>query len=211
MRTVGQIFQDERFKKGFTLEQIEKATKIRAKFLTALEKENFNEMPALPYIQGFIRNYSEFLGLRSETMLALFRRQYMRREVEKKQPLEEPLTSSSWQMTPNKVVVGLVILLIVSLFSYFYHQYNLLHRPPPLLVENPKDEVVSKNETVAVFGKTDPDATLTINNEPILIKEDGKFYKDINLSIGNNTLVIEATSRIGEKTSITRRITRSPD
>jgi|SRR3989344_7018326 len=209
MRTVGQLLKEARIAKGFTLEQVEKATKIRAKFLTAIENDDYQKMPAVPYIQGFIKNYSDFLSLRSTTILALFRRQFTQKNAQKKASIEAPLTESSWKITPNKVIMVLIIILIAGLFSYFYFQYNALHTPPPLMVENPKEDIVTRDEAVAVFGKTDKDATLTINNEPILIKDDGKFYKDVALTIGNNTLVIEATTRVGEKTSVTRQVTRS--
>lgn len=208
MRTVGQLFKEERLKKGFTLEQVEKATKIRLKFLEAIEDDDYKKMPASPYIQGFVKNYSDFLGLKSHTILALFRRQFTLKERQRKERLEEPLTESRWRITPNKVMLVAVILLIIALFSYFYTQYHALHTPPPLTLESPKEEVVTKEETVAVFGSTDPDATVTINSEPILVKDDGKFYKDVSLTIGGNTLVVEATSRVGEKSMVTRRITR---
>lgn len=210
MRTTGDIFKEARIQQGFTLPQIEKATKIRSKFLQALEADAYDRLPAAPYIQGFIKNYAEFLGLRSTTMLALFRRQFSQREKLKREVVEEPLTESKWRLTPNKVIIAFVLLLVGVLFTYFYTQYRQLYEPPMLTVESPTDEAISKEETVAVFGFTDPDATLMVNGEPLVINEEGKFYKDIPLTIGNNTVVVEATTRIGETTVVTRRVTRSP-
>lgn len=210
MRTVGTLLKEERLRKNLTLEQVEKATKIRAKFLEAIETDSYKSMPALPYIQGFIKNYSTFLGLRATTILAIFRRQYIQKEKERSSHIEEPLTGNSWQITPNKVLFVVVIIIVMLICAYFYGQFKSLHAPPPLLLEEPKEDMVSRDDEIAVYGNTDADATLTINNEPVLVKEDGKFYKDIVLSSGLNTLVIEATSRVGEKTTITRKITRAP-
>lgn len=209
MRTVGQLLKDARLEKGFTLEQAERATKIRAKFLDALEKDSYRLLPAFPYAQGFIKGYSDFLGLKSTTMVALFRRQYTKRDKESK-PIEEPLERTLWQMTPNKVIFASVLVLLIGLGVYIYLQYQALHAKPPLIVESPLDEVVVKEEVVPVYGITDRDATLLINNEPILIKEDGKFYEDVELTVGENTIAIEATSRVGEKSLIVRRVTRAP-
>lgn len=210
MRTVGQLLKDARLVKGFTLEQVEKATKIRYKFLTAIEADDFQKLPAFPYIQGFIKNYSDFVGLRSPTMLALFRRQYTLKERQKREHIEEPLTQSSWQITPNKVIFVLVVGLIIGFFSYFYAQYRALHAKPPLEVEHPSESGVVVEDTIAVYGQTDPDATITINQEAALVKEDGKFYKDVTLNPGENTLVIEAVSRRGIKTTLTRKVSRAP-
>lgn len=210
MRTVGTLLKEERLRKNLTLAQVEKATRIREKFLTAIETDSYKNMPALPYIQGFIRNYSTFLGLRATTILAIFRRQYIQKEKEQSAAIEEPLTESSWQITPNKVLFMVAILIIGLIVTYFYGQFKALHAPPPLTLEAPKEDVVTREEEIAILGNTDPDATLTINNEPILVKEDGKFYKDIPLTVGQNTLVIEATSRVGEKTTVVKQITRAP-
>ncbi len=210
MRTVGTILKEERVSKGFSLEQVEKATKIRLKYLVALEEEDYKKLPALPYVQGFIKNYSKFLGLRSTTMMAIFRREYIQKERARKASLEEPLTESRWLLTPNKVIVGLVIILVFGLLWYFYAQFRALHAPPPLRLESPlPDSIVNKDE-IAVFGATDVDATVTINTEAVLVKEDGKFYKDVPLASGSNTFTVVATSRIGEKTTIIRRVTRAP-
>ena len=210
MRTVGQLLKEERQKKGFTLEQIERSTKIRFKFLTAIDADDYKLLPALPYIQGFIKNYSDFLGLRTTTTLALFRRQFANKEQNRETHVEQPLTEPIWRPTPNKVLFTLILFIVLLLFGYFFIQYQALHSPPPLTIESPKEDLVTKEAVIAVFGVTDHDATITFNKVPILVHEDGKFYKDISLALGSNTLEIISTSRVGEKTTNIRRITRLP-
>ncbi|KKQ08609.1 MAG: Transcriptional regulator, XRE family [Candidatus Daviesbacteria bacterium GW2011_GWB1_36_5] len=63
MRTVGQILKETREAKFYTLEEVEKATKIRVELLEALEEDNFSKLPPETFIQGFIKNYGKFLGL----------------------------------------------------------------------------------------------------------------------------------------------------
>ncbi len=210
MRTVGQILKEARIAKNMTLADVEKATKVRSKFLAALEDDDYKKMPELPYIQGFLKIYSDFLGLKTHTILAIFRRQYTRRDKNEKEIIEAPLENQPWQITPNKVIFAAVVLLVIGLFAYVYTQYQLLHTPPPLIVEQPSHEAIVTTDTIAVFGKTDKDATLTINNQPILVDDNGKFYKDIDLNPGKNTIMIEATSRVGEKSQVVRIVTRTP-
>lgn len=211
MRTVGQLLKEERLKKGFSLEQVEKSTKIRARFITAIETDDYAHMPAAPYLQGFVKNYSDFLGLRTSTIMALLRRQFTLKDRQKRETIEEPLTESGWKLTPNKVILVFVVILIGVLFSYFYSQYRMLHAPPPLALESPKQDAITREETIAVFGTTDHDATLTVNNEPVLISNEGKFYKDVNLTVGGNTITVIVTSRVGEKTTQTRQVNRVPE
>jgi hypothetical protein len=61
-------------------------------------------------------------------------------------------------------------------------------------------------ETIEVVGKTDPDATATINGELVSLNEKGEFRYQLKLTKGQNTIVVEATSKRGRKTEITRTI-----
>src|SRR5260221_10891193 len=50
-------------RRGVDFAQAELATKIRGKYLRALEEEQFDVLPAQTYIKGFLRTYAEYLGL----------------------------------------------------------------------------------------------------------------------------------------------------
>ena len=76
MKSVGQLLKDAREAKFYTLEEIEKHTKIRKELLTALEKDDFSKLPPLTFIQGFIKNYGRFLGLETTKLLAIYRREF---------------------------------------------------------------------------------------------------------------------------------------
>src|SRR5438552_10015946 len=50
-------------RRGVDFAQAELATKIRGKYLRALEDEQFDVLPAQTYVKGFLRSYAEYLGL----------------------------------------------------------------------------------------------------------------------------------------------------
>jgi helix-turn-helix protein len=60
---IGNSLREARVRQGLEYPQIELATKIRAKYVRALEEEQFGVLPAQPYVKGFLRTYAEFLGL----------------------------------------------------------------------------------------------------------------------------------------------------
>lgn len=76
MSNVGELLQHARKEKEWTLQRVSEKTKIRIKHLQALEDEAWDKLPGLPYIKGFLKNYSRVLGLDPEHVLAVFRRQY---------------------------------------------------------------------------------------------------------------------------------------
>jgi hypothetical protein len=63
MFEIGNSLREARERQGLDYPQVELATKIRAKYIKALEDEHFELLPSGTYIKGFLRSYSEYLGL----------------------------------------------------------------------------------------------------------------------------------------------------
>ncbi|HEY2072383.1 MAG TPA: helix-turn-helix domain-containing protein [Gaiellaceae bacterium] len=63
MFELGISLREARVRQGLDFPQAELATKIRAKYLRALEEEQFDALPAETYVKGFLRTYADFLGL----------------------------------------------------------------------------------------------------------------------------------------------------
>ncbi len=63
MFEIGNSLREARLRQGLEHAQVELATKIRAKYIRALEEEEFEILPGVTYIKGFMRSYAEFLGL----------------------------------------------------------------------------------------------------------------------------------------------------
>jgi cytoskeletal protein RodZ len=60
---IGNSLREARLRRGIEFAQAEQATKIRGKYLRALEEERFEQLPSETYIKGFLRTYAEYLGL----------------------------------------------------------------------------------------------------------------------------------------------------
>ena len=208
MRTVGQMLKEARASKNVTLEQAEKETHIRKKFLAAIEDDNFQEIPSQAYAKGFIKNYSEYLGLNSRNVMAFFRRQTM--EVSKASLLpkkaQEPIDKPKYVLTPGRFIFILISCLLILLLSYFGLQYRKLQIPAHLSLDSPQEKLVTTDKRVDVTGTTDPDATVTINGIGVLVRGDGKFFDQIQLFPGKNSISIAATSVYGKTTTITREV-----
>jgi cytoskeleton protein RodZ len=60
---IGNSLREARLRQSLDFPEIEQGTKIRAKYLRALEDEQFDVLPAQTYVKGFLRSYAEYLGL----------------------------------------------------------------------------------------------------------------------------------------------------
>src|SRR5437867_12212452 len=72
MPSLGEQLRAQRERKGITLEQAAADTRIREKFLTALEAGDYPALPGAVYTRGFLRNYAEDLDLETDELVTLF-------------------------------------------------------------------------------------------------------------------------------------------
>lgn len=212
MKTSGIILREARELQGISLSQVEEATKIRAKFLQALEQDDYSELPSLSYAKGFVKNYSDFLGLDSRTVLAFFRRQTTDTPKSSLLPkgVAEPLNRSGFRLTPGRFLASLVAGLVALFLVYLGLQYQGLRRAPVLEIESPSNQTVVSQKRVDVLGKTDPDATVTVQGVSVLVRSDGKFFDQVALEPGVNVVTIIATSRFGKTTTVAREVGFNP-
>lgn len=199
MNTVGTMLKQARVAKGIALLDVEKQTKIRLKFLEAIEADAYHLLPSPVYAKGFVKNYSEFLGLDSSTIMAFFRRQSddVRKTVILPKKAQE-IETKGLRLTPGRFITILLIGLSVLFLSYFFIQYKRLQRPPELTITKPVSESIVGEKKLDVMGETNSDTTVTVNGLSVSVRGDGKFFTQVTLEPGVNTITVIATSRFGK-------------
>ena len=208
MRTVGQILRDKREEKLYSLEDIEKNTKIRKELLERLEKDDYEALPPVTFIQGFIKNYAKFLGLDAEKLLAIFRRDF---ESKKHPPqilesFANPLKSKKFFLTPSKVLGVVVVLIVMGFFAYLWVEYRGFVGAPNLAVNKPQDQQTVEIPSIEVEGKTDPEVKVMVNNQEIAVDGSGHFQEEVKLSATINNITVTATSKFGQTAKIERTV-----
>ena len=110
---IGGELRETRLRLGLTLEQVETATRIRRRYLEALEEERFDELPGEAYAKGFLRTYADHLGLDGAQFLARYRERFPRRPEPPVAPSPEPPYESS-RLRIAVVAAGAVAVLAVG-------------------------------------------------------------------------------------------------
>ena len=82
MFQIGTSLREARLRQGLDLLDAETATKIRSKYLQALEDERFDVLPAPTYVKGFLRNYAEYLGLDGQLYMDEYNSRYVQGDDE---------------------------------------------------------------------------------------------------------------------------------
>src|SRR3989344_6979031 len=101
-----------------------------------------------------------------------------------------------------KVLAGLFLILMV--YILFQYRYAIIN--PPVTLDSPQDNVVIQSRRVVVSGKTDPNATVYVNEDTVALEEDGTFRKVITVFSGKNTITVKAVNRFGRETVIKREV-----
>ncbi|HET9322852.1 MAG TPA: RodZ domain-containing protein [Gaiellaceae bacterium] len=77
MFEIGNSLREARLRQGLDFPEVEQATKIRGKYLRALEDEQFDILPGQTYVKGFLRTYSEYLGLDGQLYVDEYNSRYI--------------------------------------------------------------------------------------------------------------------------------------
>jgi cytoskeleton protein RodZ len=73
---IGAALREERERQGLSIEDLEERTKIRRRYLRALENEDWDILPGPTYVRGFMRTYAEALGLDAEELVDDYREEF---------------------------------------------------------------------------------------------------------------------------------------
>jgi cytoskeletal protein RodZ len=208
MKTVGQILQKTRLEKKIALEEIADQTKIRQAILVALEEDNFQKLSSVASIKGLLKTYADFLGLPPEQILAIFRRDFDKKEKKKiiPQGLVRPIDKPGLNWGPKKTLILTTGVFFLALAGWLIYQYICLIKPPFLKIYSPEQNVQADEATLVVLGKTQPDSLLTINGSAVLLDPQGRFSYKVELFPGENKIIIEAMSKLGKKTRVERTV-----
>ncbi len=204
MRSVGDILKSARLKKDYSLKKIEKETKIKKEFIEAIENGEWGKLPEFAVVSGFVKNLSSFLGVDVKTACATLKRDYLPQKLSIN---PKPDVGGKFVWTPKYTFVAGIMIVILSLLGYLGFQFFKFNSPPQLEIVRPTEGFVATSNVVDVSGKTDPDATIKINNQLILINDDGTFFGQVEIFEGTGEIVVTAINRSNKETTIVRKIT----
>lgn len=203
MQTLGNLLKDSRRRKGYTLSDLEEKTRIKTQFLKAIEEQRWDALPEYPVVIGFVKNIAGSLDTSESLAVALLRRDYPPKKLSIN-PKPDITNKFVWGPAVTFFVgLGIVVLIVLS---YLTKQYFQFLSPPNLEILSPKENQIVKENEVRVVGKTNPNASVTVNNQPISLEETGDFVANLEIFEGTNEIVVTATSRSGKETVVRRKI-----
>ncbi|RIX51761.1 helix-turn-helix domain-containing protein [Paenibacillus nanensis] len=128
MSDLGALLRKAREERGYSLDDIQELTKIRKRYLEAIESGDHSVLPGSFYVRAFVKNYSEAVGLDPDEVLRLYQHEVPAPAVEQTSeplPVRKPRRMKSQGSDRlGKIGFSLVmwcfLILIVVLVWYFY-------------------------------------------------------------------------------------------
>jgi len=194
MKRASFLLETARLDKEFTLDEISKKTKIPLKYLQAFESEKNCNFPDEPYCSLMLREYASFLGLNPDDVVSIFRRDYAKKVCNNNQK------NSFLSFTPQFTYTVIIALLIILFSAYLIGEYIKFNRPPVLKVSWPP-----YSKIVEIKGTTDSESTVKINQNLVVVDQNGNFVKKLELATSEAKIIVESTSPAG-KTTVEEKI-----
>ena len=107
MESFGETLKKTRERFNIDIEEAERMTSISRNYIEALEEENLEAFPGEPYLVGFLRNYSEYLGLDAKHMISLYKAKRIQ-EAPVPEALLKDIKPKKW-IPIVSIIAGLVL------------------------------------------------------------------------------------------------------
>lgn len=199
-QTLGELLKNTRRKNKISLEQAEENTKIRLKYLRAIEQDDWGIFSSRVYALGFVRRYSDYLGLDGRGVIEEYGEDFARIKSKKVRMSAFKDRFSTFVITPRIIFATFAALLVLSAAIYIGASVRNLSAPPPIEIISPLEENTN-NKNIMIEGKTSDTAVLEINARSVSIDENGYFNQPVELEEGLNVFEIKSTNRLGKQSS----------
>lgn len=201
----GKKLSQARNLKKLSLADVAKKINIRVEYLTALEEERFEKLPAGLYGKNFIKEYASFLGLNTKEIIKDWDEQILSGSPD--DPFSRKILAKHKFIIFPKLIRNLLIIgAIVICFLYLIFYFKKIILPPNLVITQPVSNLAIKGSNILVAGETETEAEVRINGEIVLNNNNGKFSQIINLKKGLNNIVIKSKKKYSQEETITRQI-----
>jgi cytoskeletal protein RodZ len=118
MPSIGDTLREARMRQRLDIADVEAKTKIRAKYLRALENEEFGMLPGPTFVKTFLRSYAEVLGLDPHLLVEDYRARYEPRDEAELKPIGPPSMRRERRRRPPPpgpwLAVGLVLAAVLG-------------------------------------------------------------------------------------------------
>jgi transcriptional regulator with XRE-family HTH domain len=200
------LMNDKLKERGLTLKRLSELSGIALRHLENLSEGNIFELPAAPYLRGYLQKLSRILDFDPEEWWQYFQKM----ELLKRSGSADKLPENRFAPRLIAKYIWLAVILIVVV-GYFAFRYRAIFGRPMIIISSPSADLTSVRENIiTISGRAEGQSQVFVNQEAVRVGEDGGWEKSMLLEPGLNTVEIRATKFLGRETKIIRQIVYEP-
>lgn len=210
--TLGTRFKRARKRLGVEILDVEIKTKIRSKYIEALENDDFAVLPADAYTKGFVIRYANYLGLDESRALNDYFKQKSNFYLSNGDILSpnKSYREPGIIITPKIFTPIVLVSSIVGMFIYLAVQIYGFAAAPELAISSPTNNSVIEREDIEIKGNTSKQADVYVNEQKIQVSGDGTFSVDYKMLPGINVISIKSINKANKEKTLTYTLEYKP-
>jgi cytoskeletal protein RodZ len=210
---IGDRLIEARNGKGVDIRRAERDTRIRSRYLLALEHGDTKSLPGGAYTSGFLRTYAEYLGLDVEAVVSQWQREHRDTRGPRRIAVPRPLRTPRGAITLSPAMLRSAVFgLVVAGFAvYIGVQFLRVAKPPPLELAQPAvavSTVAAGTTSYTLRGSTSPGAVVSVaapgRQQPYRVTagDDGSWAAVVELRRGANLFDVDARDPATGKSAV---------
>jgi transcriptional regulator with XRE-family HTH domain len=123
--SIGEALRQAREQMGVSPEEVENRTKIRRKYIIAMENDDFEVLPGGVYVRGFLRNYARFLNIDGEALVRQYDELYRQHDETEQVPDKGPAGAERKNLPNRRSLAFIAVALLVLGLVYWTGAFNI--------------------------------------------------------------------------------------
>lgn len=192
--------------RGFSARKLSEASGVGMKHVENLCAGNFDELPAAPYLRGYLSSIGRALDFDPEPWLEQFKKE----GVLKVSGGEDALPENRFarKRRGRFIWLGLVVL---GLIAFFAARFSDILGEPAIAIRSPSQNLTTTDaRAVTIEGTFENGNRLTVNGETVPVENDGSWKKLVSLEPGLNVVEIDGKKFLGRTKKLIRQFVYEP-
>lgn len=202
--TITEILKELMDSKNFSVDKLSHITDVPSRFIISILQEDFNKLPAQPYIRGYLFKIAEVLEIDPLILWQSYR-----------QTTEVPTSGEHDFLPINRFAIKnismsklVLIFAVLVVLVFAGTRINIILGNPTIDLDIPES---TNDEVIAISGSVRSGDSLTLNDEVIYPNEVGEFLKEVRLEPGLNTFEFRVKRYLGKEQSFIKQIFYQPN
>ncbi|MFA5052676.1 MAG: helix-turn-helix domain-containing protein [Parcubacteria group bacterium] len=213
-KSLGEVLSEITTEHGLTIGKLSELTNIPKRYLSAMAENDLSNMPAAPYIKGYIAKICTTLDIDQEPIIEAYNKTELKTsgkdDILPKNRFAVVRRKKSWVIVALIVAIAMLATLLGLIPSARYFLVGFVGIPSievnlPAKVED-RDFLETRSQVLTIEGKINPKDSIIINREPVPVSSDGYFLKEVSLDAGLNTFEIRVRRFLGRETTVIRKV-----